>query len=265
MNYSDLDPKNLAETPRQSRRAGDIQSGNASGRGFDATTGQPVDSTAQSGGDSGKRPCLADHVSGFFNDVKGAITGYVNSVKDMVTGAINDVKAFGQALKNTISCIDLEFKLEKISLKGIVDDIKNAVTDGINDAINYAKGIMDAAKEFKSYLICEKGTAYEREEATIDDQLQRAGDESDAAGEAMTKANFQTGRAGTKTPMSARRRRDISTGTASGRAYVDAQVTATGTNTLNAVKNNARDECAGNNSTRDLQGMAESLNIESYG
>ena len=264
MNYGDLDPKALAETPRKSRRASDIQSGNASGRGFDANTGQPVDSTAQSTGQE-KRPCLADHISGFFNDVKGMITGYANSVKDMVVGAINDVKAFGQALKDTISCIDLEFKLEKISIAGIFQDIKDAVVGGINDAINFAKGIMDAAKDFKSYLICEKGTVYEREEASIDDQLQRAGDEDDAAGEAMTKSNFQTGRSGSKTPMSARRRRDVSNGNASGRAYVDSQVAATSDNTLNAVKNNARSECANNNSSRDLQGMAESLNIESYG
>ena len=262
MNYNDLDPKRLTNTPRMSDRRGeDVTTGNASGRGFTSDNSQ---SSQQQ-----KKACLADELSAFFNDTKGLITGVIsetaNNIKNAVTGAINDIKEFGNALKDAVSCVDLEVSLGKISIDGIFGDIRKGIEDGINDAINYAKGIVDAAKDFKAYLICEKGTAYERQDATIDSQLRRAGDEDDAAGMASIKSNFTSSAKGTDAPLSARRRRDISNGIASGRNYMNQQVAAGEQNTLINIKNNARKQCAKNNSGKSLSGLVDALNISKYG
>lgn len=264
MSYQSLDPKRLTGTPRMSsRRDQDVNSGNASGRGFTTNENDSNTESAQ------KKACLADELSAFFKDTKGLITGIVqetvDNVKSAVTGAINDVKEFGNALKDAVSCIDLEFKLGKIDVKGIFDDIKSGVEDGINDAINYAKGIVNDAKDFKAYLTCEKGTAYEREESSIDSQLRVASDEDDAAGIASIKSNFTSGAAGTSEPMSPRRRRDIANGNASGRNYVNTQVANKEQSTLNSIKSNARAQCVKNNSGKSLTGMVDSLNISNYG
>ena len=212
-----------------------------------------------------KKPCLADVVSGFFKDVKGALSGIVDGIKQTVTGAINDVKNIIGGLKDIISCIDLEFKLQTISISGILGDIRDAVVGGINDAINFVKGIIDAAKELRAFLTCERGTKYERQGKLIDDQIATAGDEDDYVGAAMTKSNFTSGRSGTNIPMSPRRRRDIANGNASGRLYIQNQITATSDSTLNGVKANARKECQNNNSGRSITGLADTLNITNYG
>lgn len=212
-----------------------------------------------------KKPCLADVIGGFFNDVKGALGGIVTDVRNTITGAINDVRNLVTGIKDIVSCVDLEFKLEKISINGILGDIKDAVMGGINDAINFAKGIMDAAKEARAFLTCERGTKYERLGKDIDDQLAVAGDEDDYIGAALTKSNFTHGRTGTDIPMSPRRRRDVANGNASGRGYIQEQIQATQTNTLNSVKNNARSECQNNNSGRSITGLADTLNISNYG
>lgn len=260
--YNKLDPKTLTGTPRMSqRRSQDVASGNASGRGTAESSVQATSTSTE----QQKKDCLADDLSQFFNDVKGAITGVVAGVRDRVVGAINDVKDFANGLKNAINCTELEFSLQKIDIKGIFNDIKNGIEQGINDAINYVKGIVDAARDFKSYLTCEKGTAYEQEEQTIDTQLQRAADENDAAGEAMTKRNFSSGARGTSTPMSPRRRRDIANGNSSGRSYVNNQVNQKASDTLFSIKLNARKQCEDNNSGKSLTGLSESLNIDSYG
>ncbi|MDC3298488.1 hypothetical protein OAU81_00290 [bacterium] len=261
--YNKLDPKELTGTPRMSsRRSQDVASGNASGRGTSESSVQAQSATQPT---TQKKDCLADDLSQFFNDVKGAITGVIAGVKDRVVGAINDVKDFANGLKNAINCTELEFKLEKIDIRGIFDDIKNGIEQGINDAINYVKGIVDTAKDFKAYLTCEKGTVYEQEEQTIDTQLQRASDENDAAGEAMTKRNFTSGAKGTSQPMSPRKRRDIANGNASGRSYVNNQVKQSSDNTLFSIKLNARKQCDDNNSGKSLTGLSDSLNTDSYG
>ena len=321
MSYVDLDPKNLANTPRSynptltDRRAVDIASGNSSARGYtvdrnttnaykpvkfdmnvDQSTGVIVGADgsvkripAGSGGTydlppgstlivdsknidysstsntNQKKPCLADVIGGFFNDVKGALGGIVRDITSTVKGAINDVKNIIGGIKDIVSCVDLEFSLGKISIDGILNDIKNAVVDGINNAINFVKGIIDQAKELRAFLTCEKGTKYERQAKQIDDQLATAADEDDYVGAAMTKSSFTSGRAGTDIPMSPRRRRDIANGNASGRLYIQNQVTQSSNNTLNQVKNNARKECQNNNSGRSITGMVDSLNVTNYG
>lgn len=321
MSYVDLDPKNLANSPRSynpvltDRRARDIAGGNSSARGYTVerndTTGYKqvsfdVNASSETGtivaadgtitripsGSNGKynlppgstliidnkninpsssstsnekKPCLADVIGGFFNDIKGALGGIVKDIKDTVTGAINDVKNIIGGLKDIVSCIDLEFTLSTISISGILGDIRDAVVGGINDAINFVKGIIDAAKELRAFLTCERGTKYERQRKSIDDQLATAADEDDYVGAAMTKASFTSGRSGTSTPMSPRRRRDIANGNASGRAYIQNQITVAGDSTLINVKNNARKECQNNNSGRSITGLADTLNISNYG
>ena len=321
MSYVDLDPKNLANSPRSynpaltDRRARDIAGGNSSARGYtverndtagykpvsfdmsvDSATGVIVADdgtvTRVPAGSNGKynlppgstlivdsknidyssgaasnekKPCLADVIGGFFNDVKGALGGIVRDIKNTVTGAINDVKNIIGGLKDIVSCIDLEFKLNTISISGILGDIRDAVVGGINDAINFVKGIIDAAKELRAFLTCERGTKYEKQRKAIDDQLATAADEDDYVGAAMTKSSFTSGRAGTDTPMSPRRRRDIANGNASGRTYIQNQITAAGDSTLLNVKNNARKECQNNNSGRSVTGLADTLNITNYG
>lgn len=240
MSYKDLDPKNLAGTPTQQPSV--------------TTNSKPA-----------KKDCLNDVIGNFFNDVKGALTGIVKDAVDVVKGAINDVHAIVTGIGEMLSCIDLEFKLEKISIKGILDDIKKGIEDGINDAINFGKGIIDAAKEARAFLTCQKGTAYEQEAETVDNQLLKAGDEDSASGEAMTKSNFTSNRSGTDVPMSPRRRRDVSNGNASGRGFVDSQVSAGAASTLDSVKNNARGECGNNNSKRNPIGMTDVLNVTNYG
>ena len=319
-NYSDLDPKALANTPRSysptltDRRAVDVANGNASARGMSVdrndtgiptlveypktvneivivtSTGTvnrytpasastpgtiivkpgeallydtPTPSSESSSG--GKKDCLKDVVSGFFKDVKGMISGVIDEAKGIVTGAINDVKNLISGIGQAISCIDLDFKLKKISLKGIFSDIKKGIEDGINDAINFVKGIGDTLKEARAFLTCQKGTAYEQEEASIDDQLAKAGDEDDFAGVGSVKKNFSSGRQGTDIPMSPRRRRDIANGNASGRGFVDTQVLAAEQSTLSSVKSSAKSECAGNNSGKSLTGIGDSINISNYG
>ena len=69
-----------------------------------------------------KKPCLADVIGGFFNDVKGALGGIVTDVRNTITGAINDVRNIVTGIKDIVSCVDLEFKLEKISINGILGD-----------------------------------------------------------------------------------------------------------------------------------------------
>lgn len=320
MSYVDLDPKNLANSPRSynptltDRRARDIAGGNSSARGYtvernsttgyktvsfdmnvDSSTGVIVASdgtvTRIPAGSNGtynlppgstlivdsknidytstaaneKKPCLADVIGGFFNDVKGALGGIVRDIKNTVTGAINDVKNIIGGLKDIVSCVDLEFKLSTISISGILGDIRDAVVGGINDAINFVKGIIDAAKELRAFLTCERGTKYEQQRKQIDDQLATAADEDDYVGAAMTKSSFMSGRAGTSTPMSPRRRRDIANGNASGRTYIQNQITTTSDATLLNVKNNARKECQNNNSGRSITGLADTLNITNYG
>ena len=318
--YSKLDPKTLANTPRTyapdltDRTAVDIANGNASGRGFgvdsnntstpigssyptDATevtivsadsTVKRIDprkastpgtiilqpgetlitnSTTSTTGDTGtkKKDCIKDVVSNFFKDAKGMITGVINEAKGIVTGAINNVKMLISGISQAVSCFDLEIKLKKISLKGIFGDIKKGIEDGINDAINFVKGIGDALKEARSFLTCEKGTAYEQQEATIDDQLAKATDEEHMAGVGGIKKNFTSGREGWAGPMSPKRRRDIANGNASGRGFVSAQVLAAEENTLGSIKSTSRAECGNNNSGKSLTGIGDALNITDYG
>jgi hypothetical protein len=238
MSYKDLDPKNLAETPKL------------------VPTNKPS---------TKKKDCLADVIGNAFKQIKGAIGEIIDDVTGIFKGAINDIKQFGEGLKGIVSCIDLEFKLEKISIKGILDDIKNAVKGGIQDAINFGKGILDAAKEARAFLTCQKGTAYARDAAVIDTQLSRANDETEASGEAMTRAQFTSPTTGTKKAMSPKMRRDISNGAPAGNKYITTEINNSATNTLIGVKTNARKECGNNNSTTNLTGIADSLNVSNYG
>lgn len=237
MNYKDLDPKNLAETPK-----------------LVPTNKPPTE----------KKDCILDVLQNAFNQVKGAVKEIIGDVTNAFTNAINDIKAIGNAFKEIISCADLEFKLGKISIDGILDDIKNAVKNGINDAINFHKGILDAAKEARAFLTCQKGTAYEREVATYDSQLLKASDDTEASGEASTRALFTSGTNGTSTPLSPKMRRDIYNGAPAGNAFVKSQMDARATSTLDGVKSNARAECNKNN-TISLQGIADSINVTNYG
>ena len=317
--YSKLDPKALANTPRAyspdltDRTAVDIANGNASGRGFSVdsnTTSTPAgasypadatevtivssdssvrrvdpktsstpgtiilqpgetvitnSTTPEGGGGGGKKDCIKDVASNFFKDAKGMITGVISEAKGIVTGAINDVKNLIGGIGQAISCIDLEPKLGKISLKGIFGDIKKGIEDGINDAINFVKGIGDTLKEARAFLTCEKGTAYEQEEAVLDDQLAKATDEDHFAGVGGVKKNFTSGREGWAGVMSPKRRRDIANGNASGRGFVDTQVLAAEQSTLSSIKSSARKECGNNNSGKSLTGIGESLNVTNYG
>lgn len=224
-----------------------------------------IQAESSTGGAGDRKPCLADVIGGFFNDIKGALGGIVRDIKSTVTGAINDIKNIFGGLKDMISCIDLEFKLSTISISGILGDIRDAIVDGINDAINFVKGIIDAAKELRAFLTCERGTKYERQRKQIDDQLATAADEDDYVGAAMTKSSFTSGRSGTSKPMSPRRRRDIANGNASGRTYIQNEITVAGGVALGTVKTNARKECQNNNSGRNIAGLADSLNVSSYG
>jgi hypothetical protein len=226
-------------------------------------TNSTTPSTSEAG--TKKKDCIKDVVSNFFKDAKGMITGVINEAKGIVTGAINDVKTLIGGIGQAISCIDLEFNLKKISLKGIFGDIKKGIEDGINDAINFVKGIGDTLKEARSFLTCEKGTAYEQQEATIDDQLAKATDEDHMAGVGGIKKNFTSGREGWAGPMSPKRRRDIANGNASGRGFVNTQVLAAEESTLGSIKSQARSECGNNNSGKSLTGIGEALNTTNYG
>lgn len=238
MNYRDLDPKKIVGTPKLA----------------------PTQTTTP-----GKKDCILDVINQAFNQVKGVVGEIVGNAKSIFNGAINDVKNFAQGVKDLMNTkVNIEVEIQKISVDGILDDIKNAVKDGIDDAINYGKGILDAAKEARAFLTCQKGTAYERSSAGIDSQLAAAGDESDAAGEAMTRSLFSSSTKGTKTPISPKMRREISNGTPAGARYVKKQQDLAKQRTLQGVQQNARNEyntlASGN-----VEGIAGKVNISVYG
>ena len=240
MNYSDLDPKKIAGTPK----AG-------------PTNSPPTE----------KKDCLLDVLGNAFNEVKGAVKGLVSDVKNAFNGAINDVKNIAQGFKDLIPCVDFKGVLKGISVDGILDDIKGAIKDGIEDAINFGKGILDAAKSARGFLTCQKGTAYEREAAEIDSQLSRAGDEDAASGEAKTRALFTSSTKGTNTPMSPKMRRDVSNGAPAGNAFIQSSIETAKLAAPVGIANNAVSECNKNKAIKKvgIEGLGSSLNVASYG
>ena len=240
MNYKDLDPKRIAGTPK------------------------PLPTNAPGGE---KKDCLADVLSNAFKQVKGAVGEIVGDVKNAFNGAINDIKNIAGALRDLTPCIDLKGILGGISIDGILDDIKGAVQDGIDDAINFGKGILDAAKEARAFLTCQKGTAYAQEAAELDTQLAMAADEDAASGEARTRALFTSGTKGNSTPMSPKMRRDISNGAPAGNAFIQSSMESATAAAPGGIASNAVSECNKNNSMNStgVTGIGESLNVTNYG